>query len=213
MSKDDESLDIVFSYMEKQNRPFSAGEIHNNLQTQFGLSKTLVQKALDTLTAEGSIKEKVYGKSKIYFVDQSKVQIMKDEEIKGMQTEIDKYSLQYNEACKEVKKLESKMSVLKKQMSMKEIEEESKSVEKEVTDLTERLKTLKETVKGIDPQDNQRTKQERTKLVVEWKKRKRIVNDALDMILEGYPASKKKLMEEIGIETDEDCDTKIPTDL
>ena len=199
--------------MEKQNRPFSAGEIHNNLQTGFGMSKTLVQKALDTLTAEGTVKEKVYGKSKIFFVDQSKVQIMKEEEIKGMETEIDKYSLQYNEVSKEVKKLESKINVSKKQKSIKEIEEELKSVEKEVTDLTERLKTLKDTAKGIDPQDNQQTKEERKKLVTEWKKRKRLANDALDMILEGYPASKKKLMQEIGIETDEDNDAKIPTDL
>ncbi|XP_785677.3 homologous-pairing protein 2 homolog [Strongylocentrotus purpuratus] len=43
-----------------------------------------------------------------------------------------------------------------------------------------------------------------------WKKRKRMAMDILDAILEGYPKSKKQLVEEVGVETDEECNVKIP---
>lgn len=41
-----------------------------NLQKEHGLGKAAVVKALDQLAQEGKIKEKTYGKQKIYFADQ-----------------------------------------------------------------------------------------------------------------------------------------------
>ena len=38
-----------------------------------------------------------------------------------------------------------------------------------------------------------------------YRKRKRICGDMLDAILEGYPKSKKALIEDIGLETDEEA--------
>jgi len=55
-----------------------------------------------------------------------------------------------------------------------------------------------------------KVKSERQKLVNEWKKRKRMATSMIDMILEGYPKPKKALIEEIGIETDEDMKVSVP---
>lgn len=42
-----------------------------------------------------------------------------------------------------------------------------------------------------------------------YRKRKRMCTDILDAILESYPHSRKKLYEEIGIETDESVGFKL----
>jgi 26S proteasome regulatory subunit (ATPase 3-interacting protein) len=41
--------------------------------------------------------------------------------------------------------------------------------------------------------------------VKEYKKRKRICSEIIDSILEGYPKTKKHLIEEVGLETDEEA--------
>ncbi len=47
----------VLSYLRSQNRPYSAIDVVNNLHNAFG--KSDVQRALDSLVAEGKVKEKV----------------------------------------------------------------------------------------------------------------------------------------------------------
>ena len=42
-----------------------------------------------------------------------------------------------------------------------------------------------------------------TSTVAQWKKRKRMATDSLDSILDGWPKTKKQLLEEIGVETDD----------
>lgn len=51
---------------------------------------------------------------------------------------------------------------------------------------------------------------EREKYCKEWRKRKRMATELSDAILEGYPKSKKQFFEEVGIETDEDHNVKLP---
>ena len=62
------------------------------------------------------------------------------------------------------------------------------------------------------------TKEERTKIferrdkmILHWKKRKRMATEVLGCILEGYPKPKKQLYEDVGIETDEDAGVQVPT--
>ena len=44
----------------------------------------------------------------------------------------------------------------------------------------------------------------------EWRKRKRSCVDVINSILENYPKSKKILLEDIGVETDEDAGVSPP---
>jgi len=215
MSKvnEDQAVDIVFNYLSKQTRPFSAGEVHNNLQTEFGLSKGLVQKVLDKLVLENTVKEKTYGKSKIYFANQDDVQTVDEAAIRTLEAHIQKYTEEYQSVSKELKSTEVKMTALSKQLPMTEIQAKITSLTKDVTDMTEKLEKLKKASKGVDPAENIKIRGQRKYLVQEWRKRKRLANTALDMIMEGYPASKKKLMEEVGIETDEDNDAVMPQDV
>lgn len=55
----------------------------------------------------------------------------------------------------------------------------------------------------LDPKEFEKLQQLRDKNLQEYRKRKRLCNDMIDGIMEGYPKPKKKLIEDTEIETDE----------
>lgn len=61
---------ILLRYLREQNRPYSAQDVFGNLQREHGLGKAAVVKALEQLAQQGHIREKAYGKQKVYFADQ-----------------------------------------------------------------------------------------------------------------------------------------------
>lgn len=87
---------VLLRYLREQNRPYSAQDAFGNLQREHGLGKAVsgagpgrgarggpgrgarltalvpqaVVKALEQLAQQGRIREKAYGKQKIYFADQ-----------------------------------------------------------------------------------------------------------------------------------------------
>lgn len=79
MSKAD-AKEAVFKYLVIQNRPYSANDVTQNMHKEFG--KTAIQKALEDLAALGRIKEKVYGKQKVY------APIQEESNQANMQTEL-----------------------------------------------------------------------------------------------------------------------------
>ena len=69
-SKDAQAVSVILEYLTKQNRPYSATDIHSNLHNQFG--KTAVVKALEALVSNGTIKSKAYNKQVKPFSDEIK---------------------------------------------------------------------------------------------------------------------------------------------
>lgn len=61
----------------------------------------------------------------------------------------------------------------------------------------------------ISTEDQQRTAREHETILREYRKRKRICNEMVNEILEGYDKKKKTLLEELGVETDEDAGVKL----
>lgn len=74
----------------------------------------------------------------------------------------------------------------------------------------ERLKNIKSTTKHVTPEEKDKIYKDHKQYVQMWKKRKRLATDILNGILEGYPKPKKQLIEDIGIETDEEYGAVIP---
>ncbi|CAG2245194.1 PSMC3IP [Mytilus edulis] len=171
-SKEAQASKAVFDYLNKQNRPYSAIDICNNLHKEHG--KTAIVKACEVLTEDGKIKEKINGKQKCYFADQSQFPDVDDNEIKEMDVEI----VRLSELVQKLRSLNSSIS--------------TEDAEKEVNSLNEDIYKMRE------------------KFVKEWRKRKRLTNDVLGAILEGYPKTKKQLYEDVGIETDEDLHVTVP---
>lgn len=203
-------MEKVFHYLKSACRPYSVNDIHNNMQNSTGLGKAAVQRAIDSLVEEGTVKEKAYGKQKIYYVDQSKVDPVSPEEMAAIDEKIAALTPEAKQLAEEVKRLEAQASGLGKEKSVAELRAEAHALEKECTELEARLQTLKEGSGGVDPVENRKIKEQWTRNVKLWRERKRLASGILDMILEGYPKPKKALLEEIGIETDEDYDVTIP---
>ena len=210
MSKSKEAVcnQAVFDYLLKQNRPYSAVDLHQNMGKDFG--KTAVVKSLECVTAEGKIKEKVYGKQKVYCIDQTQFPDVDEKEIKQMDADIVQCNGKLQLKSDEIRKLESEFKNFDSMLSTDSAKAEIEKLCPEIEQLKSKLGKLKEGRVLISKEEKEKVYKNREKFVKEWRKRKRMTSDILNSILEGYPKPKKQLYEDIGIETDEDYNVKPP---
>ncbi|XP_076340606.1 homologous-pairing protein 2 homolog [Tachypleus tridentatus] len=210
MSKCKETLimEAVLSYLSRQNRPYSVLDVFNNLNKEYG--KTAVNKAIEQLAQDGKITEKTYGKQKIYFANQSQYPDVEENELNAMDAEIVTLSETLKEIQSSVRSKETLLQALTSSMITEDIEVKLRELNKDIVNLKTKLNHLKSTTVYIEPVQKNKIYTENEKCIKEWRKRKRIANDVIEAILEGYPKGKKTLLEEIGIETDEDANVPVP---
>lgn len=209
-SKDAGAASIILNYLNVKNRPYSAQDVFGNLQKQHGLGKTAVVKAMELLAQQGKIREKVYGKQKIYFADQSQFTDVSDTELKSMDGKISELNSQIQGVQQDCRQLDAELRGLNSSMTTKELISEIEELKKECVESKQRLERIKNATNHVTPEEKEKVYKERSQFVREWKKRKRLTNDIMDAVLEGYPKSKKQFSEEVGIETDEDCKVTVP---
>ena len=210
MSKKElEEFQKVLAYLLKQNRPYSAQDITSNLNKEVG--KTAVQRALDLYVSEKKVREKVYNKQKVYCIDQSIMPNLSDSQVRELDADIKSWEAKQISIKESVRALEGQLNSLSKTLTL----EEAKAKLKELTELSSQLETRLESVKSsggkqITQSEKSQIQKQRTTNVTQWRKRKRLASEMLDQILENYPKSKRELFDEIGIETDEEHDVRIP---
>ncbi|XP_015792327.1 homologous-pairing protein 2 homolog [Tetranychus urticae] len=185
----------VLDYLKSANRPYSANDIHGNLQSY---AKKDVTKALETLVEKKQIITKAYGKQNIYFFNQDSFTDFKDgemqeieEKIKNLYNEHEKLSMDYNMKRAEV-------SRRKEIPPLTEIEKKLSDVQKEIKDLEEKIQTSG-SVK-VDSGKLKDCQNAHAKMKKEVNRRKRIAKDAFNVILEHYEGSKASLLEELDID-------------
>nr|CAB3265231.1 homologous-pairing protein 2 homolog [Phallusia mammillata] len=199
---------VVFVYMKSQNRPYSASDVFLNLHKEYG--KTAVVKAMENLAEENKLLEKVYGKSKIYVVHQSQFPSVDENELTKLDKEIQSLTealqleqTQLRECSAEVNKLTSSLTTTDAKLTVE-------SLQAQIADMEKTLQQAKSLAKNIDPSKKKKIIEDHKTNVTHWRKRKRMTNDLMNAVLEGYPKSKKHFLEEVGIETDEEMSVKIP---
>ncbi|XP_021095941.1 homologous-pairing protein 2 homolog isoform X2 [Heterocephalus glaber] len=79
---------ILLRYLEEQNRPYSAQDVFGNLQREHGLSKAAVVKTLEQLAQQGRVREKTYGKQKVYFANQDQFDTVSDADLQSLDAKI-----------------------------------------------------------------------------------------------------------------------------
>ncbi|KAM8824131.1 homologous-pairing protein 2 homolog [Synchiropus picturatus] len=192
------------------NRPYNAQTIFCNLQKQHGLGKNAVVKALESLALEGRIKRKIYGKQKIYFADQAQFKDVSVADLKKIDDRISGLTAELQSISSINKQLSAELKELKKTPTTDEMVAQIQELKEECARDKARLEKIKSPGDHVPPEERERVCKERDLYVKEWRKRKRLAVDMIDAIMEGYPKSKKELLEEIGIETDEDHGVVIP---
>ncbi|XP_047113072.1 homologous-pairing protein 2 homolog [Schistocerca piceifrons] len=197
--------EAVLKYLRDQNRPYSANDIFMNLHKEFG--KTAIQKALDELTEKGKLKEKIYGKQKVYAIEQVEDGNSEDmsKELSDLDKEIAKVSDELQSAEQKLRAQESLLQKLLTTLTTEDAVKEKSLLEEKVSKLTEKLEQLSKNAVLISKKERDKIVNLREKNVKEWRKRKSLCMDIVNSILEGYPKDKKSLLEELGIETDEDA--------
>ncbi|KAK2174634.1 hypothetical protein NP493_787g01004 [Ridgeia piscesae] len=166
-------MPAVLDYLVKQNRPYSAVDIHSNLHKAYG--KTAVIKALETLAEEGKVKEKTYGKQKVYVADQSHFPTVDDAKLKEMDTKIAAMTQKLRGCEERQKRLETELRDLSSSLTTEEARKQLTELTTQCQQLVEKLSGLKSNKNSVSPEDRQKVMAARTKYVKEWKKRKRMV--------------------------------------
>lgn len=210
MSKKDNGAAVILAYLNEKNRPYSAQDVFSNLQKQHGLGKTAVVKAMELLALEGKIKEKIYGKQKIYFADQAQFKDVNDADLKSMDHQISELSGEVQSLTQSCRQLDAELKELNSSLTTEEMVSEIQELKEECSGYRARLEKIKSASNHITPEEKDKVYKERDLYVKEWKKRKRLASDMINSILEGYPKSKKEFLEEVGVETDEDCKVVLP---
>uniref|UniRef100_A0A8C0QQJ3 Homologous-pairing protein 2 homolog n=1 Tax=Canis lupus familiaris TaxID=9615 RepID=A0A8C0QQJ3_CANLF len=200
---------ILLRYLQEQNRPYSAQDVFGNLQREHGLGKAAVVKALEQLAQQGKIKEKMYGKQKIYFADQDQF-ALSDADLQGLDAKIVALTAKVQSLQQSCRHMEAELKELTSALTTPEMQKEIQELKKECAAYRERLKNIKAASNHVTPEEKEQVYRERQKYCKEWRKRKRMATELSDAILEGYPKSKKQFFEEVGIETDEDYNVKLP---
>ncbi len=209
-----EVKDAVLTYLTAQNRPYSVVDIVNNLHRQHG--KTAVQKSLDLLVADGSVCEKLNGKQKAYVVNQDTLTAATESELEELDQTISAKEADWRTLEEKVKKAEAVAKALLAELTTRAARKEADAMENEVSAMTKKLKTLSgnegdQTVQLVTKEELSRSAAKRETAVRAWRTRKRMCQEVIETLLEGYPKSKKALHEEVGIESDQDMGVTIPT--
>ncbi|XP_013393647.1 homologous-pairing protein 2 homolog, partial [Lingula anatina] len=170
-NKDEKAKGAVLEYLTQQNRPYSAIDVFNNLHKEYG--KTAVVKVLETLAQEGKIKEKTYGKQKVYLPDQSQYPTCDETELKAMDLKIAQMTEELKVLQEETRKMENELRGLNSSLSTDEAKKQLTMLRGEVENYKKKLAQLKEGGKAISPEEREVIIKNRVKLVKEWRKRKR----------------------------------------
>ncbi|XP_041736566.2 homologous-pairing protein 2 homolog isoform X1 [Coregonus clupeaformis] len=208
--KDNGGLTVIFAYLNEKNRPYSAQDVLSNLQKQHGLGKTAVVKAMEQLAQEGKVKERTYGKQNIYFADQAQFAELSEADLKAMDSRISDLSTQVEAVSQGCRQLDAELKELNSSLTTEEMSE-ILELKAECSGYREHLEKIKSATNHVTPEQKEKVYKERHLYVKEWKKRKRLASDMMGSILEGYPKTKKQFLEEVGVETDEDCKVTMPS--
>ncbi|XP_053944708.1 homologous-pairing protein 2 homolog isoform X1 [Cuculus canorus] len=209
---------VLLRYLREQNRPYSAQDAFGNLQREHGLGKAAVVKALEQLAQQGHIREKTYGKQKIYFANQEELPAASEAELRSLDGEITTRAAAVQALQQKCRQLEAELKDLNSSMTTTEMARELEELRRECDSYSEKLKRMKSATNHVTPEEKEKVCSEQKLYCKEWRRRKRMVTavpsrratELLDAILEGYPKSKKQFFEEVGIETDEDHHVTLP---
>ncbi|XP_068118783.1 homologous-pairing protein 2 homolog isoform X2 [Hyperolius riggenbachi] len=165
---------------------------------------------MEQLAQQEKIKEKVYGKQKIYFADQEQFPTISDPELKQLDAQVSELNSQVQSAQLSCQQLETELKELNSSMTTEDMMREIKDLKEECSKYQQKLDKMKSAANHVTPEEKEKVYSERKQFCKEWKKRKRMATDIFDAILEGYPKSKKQFFEEVGVETDEDYNVSPP---
>ncbi|CAG8751576.1 4199_t:CDS:2 [Dentiscutata erythropus] len=200
--KDDNALaeQKVLDYLRKQNRPYSATDISNNLHG--AVTKAIAQKVLTSLVDKEEVVCKPYGKQLVYVISQEQFESPSPDELNNMDVEIEDLKKEANDYKERNKQLQSVLSGLTNSLTNEQVEEKLKTLAEKNNRNEERLQELKSGTKSVSVEDKNHIEALYAKNRKLWRQRKRMFDEIFAQIADATEKKTRELMDDLGIETD-----------
>lgn len=225
---------VVLEYMNTQNRPYSLINVFDNLHG--AVKKAALGRVLDALAASGSLKEKAYGKAKIYWPDQAQYGEISDDVVAEMRGKVAALTAETNTAAGARRDAEGNVARLKSLPATGELQAQVAEAEARVAALRARLAACEAAAEEREeaeasggaaasakaapkrpPLVRGKGKKELEALLAKflkvWKQRRRMVIDVAGQIEEGSGMKMKVIMEKAGMESDKEAGAPDPRDM
>jgi len=206
-----QAIKLIGQYFRQQNRPYNVLQVVQNFHQR--MSRSLVESALEDRNLEKmGIRVKEYGKTKIYFPDQSKLPChssaaeldAKDREI----AQLDQALIQLQQQERQVK---GAAAALQKEPRDAEIDGELATLEERVRG--KKARAAKVSAAPVEPHALRNAVLEHNFYRKEWASRRRVVMDLVMDLAQGMDKKLKDTIGMVGLETDEDNGAVLPQPL
>ncbi|XP_063696834.1 homologous-pairing protein 2 homolog isoform X2 [Culicoides brevitarsis] len=200
------TAETVLQLMKTLNRPCSVNCL---IEKDKQLGKSGIQKALDKLVSDKKIMLKEYGKQKIYSLKQETegdAEVARTE-LRTLDIDITTTEQKIKQKTAELKNLQSKLKQEPIKKSSSTLRAENSQLLNQIADVTIKIGLKNDRNQGVEvisAEEKKEIKQNYEKYRTAYTKRKKLCKEMIETIAESYPGTKKKLMEELGVETDED---------
>lgn len=191
----DDDKESVFQMMYKCNRPTVKAEVVAYFKGEIGA--TAVQDILDILESEGCLITKIYGKSKVYLVNQDL--FSKDEDVE-LDREVSEYESKLAMLKSDAEAVGKEIELFGKMLPIEQIVEQIDATSARIEENKRRLNKLQNDEIEVDSKDMAAAKKGYEKAVCTLKRMKKIFNEVIEKLSEGLDMKKSLLYEEIGIE-------------
>lgn len=201
----DKEEQAIFDYLVKQNRPYSAIDIFNNLHGAVG--KTACVRVLNCLSEKGLIHQKTYGKQSVYVARQDQDSTATPEELASLDEQINEAKNSLSLKNERNAALQSQLSSLMATPTNEKLGESIKKLRAEIEEKQKRLEKLGTGGQLVDPAERAKVLAESESLNKLLKTRRRMCMDIVNGIMEGAAdaigrKSVKEFMQEMGCEVD-----------
>ncbi|KAJ3348440.1 40s ribosomal protein L44e [Entophlyctis luteolus] len=200
----EDAHETILRYVQAQNRPYNSVDVFTNLHQKFG--RTLVNKTLEKLAEEKLITAKAFGKTVVYFANQDEADVPSPEESREMDVKIAALKEELSALKAQNASNEKILASLLNSETTSALQITLDRVSQENDTLDTRLQGLRNGTRRLTVEDKQRVDAKLDANRKEWRVRRKWFNDAWSAMTENIPKKKaKEVLEEIGIETDEDA--------
>lgn len=196
----------VLKYLKDVNRPCSVGDVARALaDSRHG--KAAVQRALEELAESDRALAKTYGKQRVYCAMQNPIDHQVNDATQRA-TSVDATLGSLMERVErgegELKRARSELAAFMSAPTTEAARADALRAESEAVAARKRVQTLRNGASPPSPGRRRRIDAEHERCVTAYRRRKRTCMDMIDAILEGYPKTRRELLEELSVETDED---------
>jgi 26S proteasome regulatory subunit (ATPase 3-interacting protein) len=194
--------EVILSYLRSQNRPYNAQNIFDNLHG--AVKKASLQRVLDKLVSDQRVSSKDFGKATVYWPKQDELGVLNVEEQKEMDATIQTAVDELAQVEADVRKAASIRDRLNSAMTEQELSSEILRLTAEISAFEADIALIEGNTEPVDMAGKKKAQDLYDLAVREYKKRRKLCKNILEQLCESVGKKPLDLMEEIGIETDED---------